>query len=73
MSKYELDLFLKHLVEFANHFRRNPHSLLAKIYGVFTVKMEGAGVVHVLMMENTLRIENRMRIKHIFDVKGSTV
>lgn len=37
MTKTELDLFLKHLQAFAKHYKNNNNSLLAKIFGVFTV------------------------------------
>lgn len=37
MTKAELDLFLSKLDLFATHFKNNKNSLLAKIFGVFTV------------------------------------
>ena len=49
---------LKILPEYVEHHRRNPDSLLAKIFGVFTIKKYGMGNVHVMLMENTLQIKD---------------
>lgn len=38
MTKGELDLYLKKLPEFSQHFKNNKNSLIAKIFGVFTIK-----------------------------------
>ena len=35
----ELKLYLKLLPQFTEHFKENPRSLLARIFGVFTLKM----------------------------------
>jgi hypothetical protein len=51
----------------------NKQSLLAKILGVFTVKADSINEVHVMLMENTLRLKNPDNLKYIFDLKGSTV
>ena len=38
MKKEEMKCFLKRLHHFGDHFLKNRHSILARIYGVFTVK-----------------------------------
>ena len=40
--------------EYVKHIEKNPNSLLAKIYGVYTVKKENTEDVHIMLMENTL-------------------
>lgn len=47
--------------------------MLAKIFGVFTVKMSKAQPVHLMLMENVLRLKNPDNLKYIFDLKGSLV
>jgi len=47
MTKAELDLYLKLLPEFAQHFKRNSQSVLAKVFGCFTVKTELMEEVHI--------------------------
>lgn len=53
MTKDELDLYLKVLPKFGEHYKSNENSLLAKIFGVFTVNTEHMSNVHVMLMENT--------------------
>ena len=54
MSKGELNLLLGLMEPLAEYFKNNPHSLLAKILGVFTVKSSATNEVHLMLMENTL-------------------
>ena len=58
MKGSELKTMLKILPEYVQHHLRNPNSLLAKIFGVFTIKKFGMRPVHVMLMENTLQIKN---------------
>lgn len=53
MTKEELKLYLQLLPKFSQHFLNNENSLLAKIYGVFTVNTKYMKEVHVMLMENT--------------------
>ena len=53
MKPNEVVIFLKFLPEYIAHLEKNPRSLLAKIYGVYSVRKEGLGEVHVMLMENT--------------------
>lgn len=73
MTESELKLFLKHLDKFADHFRENPNSLIAKIFGVFTVEMERREKVHILLMENVVELQDPANLKYLFDLKGSLV
>jgi hypothetical protein len=38
MKENEVSIFLSFLPKYVEHFEKNPNSLLAKIYGVYTVK-----------------------------------
>ena len=73
MSKQELDLFIKMLPDLSEHYKKNPDSLLAKIFGVFTVKTKATSSVHLMLMENVLQIKNPEGLRYIFDLKGSLV
>lgn len=66
-------MYLSLLDDFAEHYRDNKFSLLAKIFGVYTVKLEGTGSVHIMVMENTLQLKNPDELTHLFDLKGSWV
>ena len=54
MTKDELNLYLRLLPEFSKHFLNNKNSLIAKIFGVFTIKTEHMKEVRVMLMENTM-------------------
>ena len=73
MKKSELDLFLCLLPRVSEHFKNVPRSLLSKIFGVFTVKMGSVDPVHIMLMENTMRLKDPDRLNYVFDLKGSLV
>ena len=73
MTKGELDLFLEMLPRLSEHHKKTPRSLLSKIFGVFTVKMKAVDPVHIMMMENTMRLKDPDQLKYVFDLKGSRV
>lgn len=45
-------------------------SLLARIYGIYTVKMEDIAPVSLVLMGNTKNTDD-IKIEHVFDLKGS--
>ncbi len=56
---------------FHEHYQRNPHSLLAKIYGLFTFKgHEIQRTYHLILMKNILAC-SRDQIIRTYDLKGS--
>lgn len=73
MTNNELELFLDKLPAFGNHIKQNPNTLLAKIFGVFTVKTAQMREVHVMLMENTAQVSDPEMILGVFDLKGSMV
>ena len=54
MKNEEVDLMIKILPDYLEHHRKNPYSLLAKIFGIFTIKKFRMEPVHVMLMENTM-------------------
>jgi len=74
ISSEELKLFLKILPSYHQHIKNNPKSLIAKIYGVFTVKPQSTNEVHIMLMENSCRFSKEFCMtKGMFDLKGSWV
>lgn len=61
-----LDHFISYLLE------NNNNSLIAKIFGVFTIKTDRFKPVDMIIMENTARIVNAKWNLLKFDLKGST-
>ena len=54
MTKEELELACKHLPRLYRHYVSNPDSLIARIYGVFSIRQKGFKKVHLIVMKNTL-------------------
>jgi hypothetical protein len=49
-----------------------PNSMIARIYGVYSVQMDYLDPVYLILMGNTKQIENKY-IKKMYDLKGSMV
>ena len=60
---------------FKNYFEnvsQQPECLLARIYGIYSVQMEDMAPVHLILMGNTKKCDDK-NIEHVFDLKGSFV
>lgn len=55
---------------YAKYLEANPHSLLTKIVGCFSIKYE-AQTITFMVMKNVLMTTKKLH--HLFDLKGSTV
>jgi hypothetical protein len=73
MTEVEKKLYLKRLPDYELHLTENPDSVISRIYGAYTIRMQGIATVHLMLMANTLRFRNADKIERIFDLKGSTV
>ena len=60
--------FLKNYHE---HLKANRKTVLSKIYGVFTIKVESMEEITCFIMDNLLG-KDFMNIDRIYDLKGST-
>ena len=45
MKSGEVSIFLKFLPLYVEHLEKNPNSLLAKIFGVFSIQKQGMGEI----------------------------
>ena len=71
MNDSELKLIQRILPNLHKHLKKNPNSLLSRIYGVYTVKMKGYEKANLILMGNTLRFDNEADVSRIYDLKGS--
>ncbi len=71
MNNSELAVFRSALPKYLAFLRRNPNSLIARIYGIFTVRMEDIVPVHLLLMANSAQAGKN--IENVFDLKGSII
>ena len=72
MNNKELAVFLDALSSYLFHLKNNPNSLIARIYGIFTVRMENLVPVHLLLMANSAQVCGGP-IEYCFDLKGSII
>ena len=71
MKSEEVETMLKILPSYIEHHRKNPNSLIAKIFGIFTIKKAGMYAQHVMLMENCLQLKNKSMQMMMYDLKGS--
>jgi hypothetical protein len=58
MTKTEKDFFFSKFGKaYFKHFNQNPSSFIARIYGIYTVKMKGHEEIHLMMLAHTLKID----------------
>ena len=72
MTDSDLYAFKNTFKDYFKNVSKYPNSLLARIYGIYSVKMEDMEPVHLILMGNTKKCEDK-NIEHVFDLKGSFV
>ena len=72
MTEGDLSTFKKLFKDFTLHMLDHPTSFLARIYGIYTVKMENIEPVHVVLMGSTKQSIDK-NLKSVYDLKGSFV
>jgi hypothetical protein len=72
MTDSDLSTFKKLFQSYFKEVSTRRNSLLARIYGIYTVKMEDVEPVHLILMGNTKK-SNDKNIVNVFDLKGSFV
>lgn len=71
----EKELLFSMLDPMLDHFfsECNSESMLARIYGVFSLKTNIFSNLDVIVMQNTVQLKNKKNPKMIFDLKGSRI
>ena len=72
MKSAELTALKRILPDYVGYLKRNPFSMLVKIYGMFTLKRPLMKPIKVMLMENTIQAQNPERLIAIYDLKGSS-
>ena len=72
MTSSDLSTFKKLFQDYFKMVSTRPDCLLARIYGIYTVKMEELEPVSLVLMGNTKKSNDRL-IEHVFDLKGSYI
>jgi len=72
ISTSELNILIKILPSYLEHFEANPDSIIAKIYGVFTFQVRSLNErYHLILMRNINGIPSNY-VRRKYDLKGST-
>ena len=69
ISDRELCNLLKNLDEYIDYLVQNKSSLLARIYGVYQIKMKDSSPFNVIFMKNCVQYENKYCLKK-YQFKG---
>lgn len=75
ITNEELDTLLNGFMEkYYIHIINNPDSLLARLYGLYTITIKGISQVNIVLMQNINSLGNNHKsLYKIFDLKGSLV
>ena len=73
MTDDDFDAWCRIQKHYFKHVLTNENSLLARVYGVYSVRMEDQKPVKLVVMGNGIRGAKREDILGIFDLKGSMV
>jgi hypothetical protein len=70
----EKELLFEKLDDMVAHISSGSNkSILARIYGVFTLKTNVFSPVDFILMQNTAKLANQVNPKMTFDLKGSSI
>jgi len=72
MNESDMSAFKRVFAEYYQHVSTRQNSLLARIYGVYSVKMEDIEPVNLILMGNTKKGDDK-QVEHVFDLKGSII
>lgn len=72
VRKEEKDIFLRLLPKYHQHLKKNPKSLLAKILGIYSIKIEGKDKVYQILMESVDPVDEAF-IRFKYDLKFSSI
>jgi hypothetical protein len=74
MNEDEYKTFQRIFRKYYEHIHNHPNSLIARIYGIFTVYKEKLQPVHLILMGNTVNLHGKGQgLKYMFDLKGSLI
>jgi hypothetical protein len=70
MNDEEYKTFQGIFKDYYRYLIRHDDSLIARIFGIFTVNKEKLTPVHLILMDSTVQLQGK-KLKYMFDLKGS--
>ena len=72
VKKEEKDFFMSILPKYHHHLKKNPKSLMAKIVGIYSIRIGNKDKVYQVLMESLDPVDEKF-IKFKYDLKFSSV
>ena len=72
MTSTDLSTFKKLFKAYFQNVSQRKSSILARIYGIYTVKMEEIEPISLVLMGNSKNSDD-IYLEHVFDLKGSFI
>ena len=72
MTLDDFNAFMKLFKNYFHYINIYPDSMIARIYGIYSVTLEGQDPVYLILMGNTKKIPDHC-VRRIYDLKGSLV
>ena len=72
INQDELKVALSMVNTLYSHYKINPHTLLGKIFGIYSFKLPSQASIHIILMESTLTVHHS-QLYFLFDLKGSRI
>ena len=73
MSSREVDQLIRVLPSYYEHLDKNKDSTIAKMYGIFEIRIDMFEPISVMIMQNTLPAVPDTDLHFVFDMKGSQI
>lgn len=74
MTDSDYNAFNKMFHKYVEHISKHPDSLLARVYGIYTIRMKDRDPINLIVMGNTKRTAgDNLSLLYVYDLKGSTV
>ena len=74
MTDTDFSAFKKMFHSYVAHVSEHKNSILARIYGIYTILMKDRDPINLIVMGNTKRTaDDKLSLLYLFDLKGSTV
>jgi 1-phosphatidylinositol-4-phosphate 5-kinase len=69
IHRSEHNFILQNLQHYSEHVKKNPHTLISRIFGLHRVKQSGTKKIHFVVMGNVF--PSNKDIHEVYDLKGS--
>lgn len=73
MTESDFNAFMRLFRSYVRHICRNRKSLLARVYGIYSVRMGEQTPVRLVVMGHTMQVQSKALVDHTYDLKGSMV